>query len=164
MAGDARAQHGVVGADIGVVGRDIEAADEDEIDGVAGSGERKQAEHAHHDEFLRPPFRRGGIGRGWRRAAGFAAGGARASAGRAGFRPQRECEAALPDAASRAASPSLSAPERTNRAAWSLAAAIKASPLQSRGQAQPIGRAAPVRQQLSLTEPFGQHIFLRGRT
>jgi len=30
--------------------------------------------------------------------------------------------------ASRAASPSVSAPERTNRAAWSLAAAIKASP------------------------------------
>ena len=44
MAGHPGAEHGVVGAHIGIVGRDVEASDQNVIDAVAGRGEREQRE------------------------------------------------------------------------------------------------------------------------
>ncbi len=75
VAGDARAQHGVVGADIGIVGRDVEPPDEDVIDGVAGGGERKQRDHAHHDEFALARFRRSRHGSSRARSGQWRSGG-----------------------------------------------------------------------------------------
>ena len=68
MARHAGAQRGVIGANIGVVGRDIEAPDQEIIAAVADGGERQQSEDAHHDEFALAGFGRGrtrAIGR-WR--------------------------------------------------------------------------------------------------
>ena len=42
VAGHPRAERGVVGAHIGVVGRDVEAADQNVVHAVAGGGEREQ--------------------------------------------------------------------------------------------------------------------------
>jgi len=58
VAGDARAQGGVVGADIGVVGRNVEASNQHIIGAVADGSEREQAEDANHDEFALARFRR----------------------------------------------------------------------------------------------------------
>ncbi|MGY4512734.1 hypothetical protein ACVIN2_006188 [Bradyrhizobium sp. USDA 3650] len=66
VAGNARAQHGVVGADIGVVGRDVEAADQGVIAGIARGRERQHQPYSHHHEFALAGLRRaGGGGRVW---------------------------------------------------------------------------------------------------
>ena len=70
MAGHPRAEHGVVGAHIGVVGADVEASDQKIVGRVRHSGERQQRGDAHQHEFALAGFRRGGL----RRSAGAAAG------------------------------------------------------------------------------------------
>ena len=55
--GDACAEHGVVGADVAAVGRDVEAADQRVVDGVTGAGERQQREETDEDETLAAGFR-----------------------------------------------------------------------------------------------------------
>ena len=75
MAGDARAEHGVVGAHIGVVGRDVEAADQHVI---ARHSLPPRAPAARPtpiiDEFALAGFRRGG-GAGAAAAAGLSVAG-----------------------------------------------------------------------------------------
>ena len=132
MARDPRAEHGVVGADIGVVGRDVEPPDQNEIDAVADRGQRQQSEHAHHDEFALARFRRRCIGPGGRRDRPVGVGRVgRSPRGDALLRPRCGSEAGPPagPASSAASSCAVSGSARTMRAAWSLAAAIKASSL-----------------------------------
>ncbi|MGY4378778.1 hypothetical protein ACVWZ3_006417 [Bradyrhizobium sp. i1.3.6] len=63
VAGNARAQHGVVGADIGVVGGDVEAADQRVVAGIAPGRERQHEANTHQDEFALAGLRRvGGSG------------------------------------------------------------------------------------------------------
>ena len=47
MAGHTRAEHGVVGTDIGVVGRDEKAPGDEIMHVIAGGGERQQQAHPH---------------------------------------------------------------------------------------------------------------------
>ena len=127
MARDPGAERGVVGANVSVVGRDIEAPDQDVVDAVTDRGEREQCEHADHDEFALARFCRGGIGARRRRSAGCGAG---ASAGGAGSSATLSRELVRELRAPRAASSSaVSGPARTMRAAWSLAAAITGLPI-----------------------------------
>ena len=52
MARDARTEHGVVGADIGIIGGDEEAANQRVIARRSAAGERQQRDHADEDEAL----------------------------------------------------------------------------------------------------------------
>ena len=65
------AQRGVVGANVSIVRRDIEAPDQDEVGAVTDRGQREQSEHTDHDEFALARFRRR-IGGGGEPARPFA--------------------------------------------------------------------------------------------
>jgi hypothetical protein len=75
VAGDARAEDGVVGADIGIVGRDVEPPDQRVIDAVACRSQRKQREDADQHDLALGRFWRGGIACRGGRGRGIGRGG-----------------------------------------------------------------------------------------
>ncbi|OIQ72982.1 hypothetical protein GALL_453840 [mine drainage metagenome] len=71
MTRHARAERGVVGAHIGVVGRDMETSDQNPMHAIGSGGEREQQACADQDEFALARFRRGRHGGSlWRRRLG----------------------------------------------------------------------------------------------
>ena len=170
MARHPRAERGVVGADIGVVGRDIEAPDQDEVDAVADRGERQQSEHADHDEFALARFRRGGSGGCGGGAAGLRLRVAGASRRGGAWLLPRRGSATGPRAArwprrSFVLRRFRLRRERCVRPGLSLRPST-ASPFKCRDARAAENRphAAPSSSKVSLTERFGQAILLPLRT
>ena len=141
VARDPRAERGVVGADIGVVGGDEKASDQKIMHAIARGGEREQRADADQDQFALAGFRRRGTGstparrpaRRWPAGPAPAVRRATVSSARCGTKRFERSRGGLAPTASSAVSGSA----RTMRAAWSLAAAITASPFKVAMPAQP---------------------------